>query len=109
MTSPSKEGLLAAAGAVEASHGAGGPDPKQTALAAIEGLTFADCFKFFDQRATDRDRQIAEMAETKDGEVEVDGAITSEGDDNGSYVLAWLWIDFEGTDLDKKLDEESAA
>lgn len=25
----------------------------------------------------------------------------SEGDDNGAYVLGWVWVDFEGTALDK--------
>lgn len=26
----------------------------------------------------------------------------SEGDDNGCYVRAWVWVDFSGTDLDKE-------
>lgn len=26
----------------------------------------------------------------------------SEGDDNGCYVQAWVWCDFEGTELDKE-------
>lgn len=26
----------------------------------------------------------------------------SEGDDNGCYVRAWVWVDFSGTELDKE-------
>lgn len=38
----------------------------------------------------------------KDGEVEVDdNAAVSEGDDNGAYVQAWVWVDFSGTPFDK--------
>lgn len=36
----------------------------------------------------------------------VDGEDVSEGDDNGAYVRAWLWVDFAGTEFDK--DEEGA-
>lgn len=28
-------------------------------------------------------------------------AMVSEGEDNGAYVRAWVWISFEGTALDK--------
>jgi hypothetical protein len=35
-------------------------------------------------------------------ELEIDeGAIVSEGDDNGVFVQAWVWVDFSGTELDK--------
>ena len=73
---------------------------KQKALAAIDGLTFADCAEFFDSRATERDRRVAEMIETSD-ELNVDWSITSEGDDNGAWVLCWAWASFADTDLDK--------
>jgi len=75
-------------------------------LVAIDGLTFADCVRFFDERATERERAIAELAATREGEVEVDNAIVSESDDNGAYVLAWLWVDFAGTAFDKDNDED---
>lgn len=75
-------------------------DPKQEALAAIEGLEFSDVFRFFNDKATDRDKAIADMVATDD-ELEVDGAITSEGGDNGSWVLAWTWVDFNGTPFTK--------
>jgi hypothetical protein len=31
-----------------------------------------------------------------------DDAKVSEGDDNGAYVQAWVWVSFEGTPLDKE-------
>lgn len=51
----------------------------------------------------------------KDGEIEIGdendkrGYMVSESDDNGAYVRAWVWIDFEGTPLDKNTasDEET--
>lgn len=75
---------------------------EQTAkrLAAIPGLTISDVLPFFYARATKRDKQIARMLITHD-ELERDGAITSEGTDNGAFVLAWAWVDFSGTKLDK--------
>ena len=30
----------------------------------------------------------------------------SEGDDNGAYVRAWVWVDFAGTKLEKESDDE---
>ena len=30
-----------------------------------------------------------------------DNARISEGDDNGCYVQAWVWLDFSGTQFDK--------
>lgn len=74
---------------------------KLKALAAIEGLTFADCLTFFDAKASDRDRAIAAMVDTTD-ELEVDQAILSEGEDNGSWVNAWTWVPFAGTEFDKE-------
>lgn len=40
----------------------------------------------------------------RDGELELDeNAKTkiSEGDDNGAYIQAWMWVSFDDTDLDK--------
>lgn len=52
-----------------------------------------------------RHKKIVEMAKAKhhrDGEVEIDGnALLSEGDSNGTYVQAWVWVDFAGTEFDK--------
>lgn len=49
---------------------------------------------------------IIEMASKKyerEGTLEIDdNTVVSEGDDNGAYVQAWVWVDFTGTPLDKK-------
>jgi len=67
--------------------------------------------------ATKRDMKILDIAQdmryVRDGEVEIDNpcdgiATISEGDDNGAYVLAWVWADFSGTDLDKEDESKSA-
>ena len=61
-----------------------------------------------------RDERIIQMARrlvtpkgTSDRFVEIDDDIDetsiSEGEDNGAWVKAWVWVDFEGTDLDKEL------
>lgn len=34
-------------------------------------------------------------------------AAISEGDDNGAYVQAWLWVDFSCTELDKSVKDEA--
>lgn len=52
--------------------------------------------------------QLAWEQRGKDGEIEFDyGDVpdeegVSEGDDNGCYVRAWVWVDFADTDLDKE-------
>ena len=41
--------------------------------------------------------------DSKEGELEIDAeALLSEGDDNGTYVAAWVWVDFAGTEFDKE-------
>lgn len=45
----------------------------------------------------------AQQAYHREGEVEVDdGAELSEGEDNGTYVQAWVWVSFAGTEFDKE-------
>lgn len=74
---------------------------------AIEnGMTFGDAVSAFAERNTQRDLKIIELARSEyesEGECELDdpGCIVSEGDDNGAYVLAWMWVSFDGTDLSK--------
>lgn len=75
---------------------------KQKALASIKGLVLSDCIAFFDARASERDKKIADLVEAIDAELEVDNALISEGDDNGAYVLCWAWVSFSGTDFDKE-------
>ncbi|CCG43339.1 hypothetical protein [Magnetospirillum molischianum] len=53
---------------------------------------------------------IAREQHHVDGEVEIDDpadgiATISEGDGNGAYVLAWVWADFSGTELNKEGDD----
>jgi len=72
-------------------------------------LNFADCVEFFGER-NDRQRRIAARARlrlTHEGELEIDDrTVISEADDNGSYVMAWVWLDFAGVPgLDKELDK----
>lgn len=44
----------------------------------------------------------------REGELEFDyDAIASEGDDNGAYLQAWVWVDFGGTNLDKHQSVDS--
>jgi len=73
----------------------------QWALEDIPGLTLGECLLFFYNKATERDRTIASLCVPKDLVFEIDGAIVSEGEDNGAYVLGWRWVPFEGTALDK--------
>jgi len=85
-------------------------------LAKIEGLKFADCVRFFADRDGDehksntpdereRHLSIVQMAKDeyhRDGEIEVDDTtVLSEGEDNGAYVCAWVWVGFAGTAYDK--------
>lgn len=53
-----------------------------------------------------RRRAILELARKhheEDGQVEIDdNAQLSEGNDNGCYVQAWVWVDFNDTPFDKK-------
>lgn len=43
----------------------------------------------------------------KDGETEVDSNTrTSEGNDNGAYLLTWTWVSFAGTKFDNKEEED---
>lgn len=57
-----------------------------------------------------RRKAIVAMAfdiHVRDGEVEVDdNAVVSEGEDNGAYVQAWVWVDFARTEFDKEPEEE---
>ncbi len=57
-----------------------------------------------------RREQIVEMAREslgREGAIEFDDdAVVSEGSDNGAYVEGWIWVDFEGTPLDKAKDEQ---
>jgi hypothetical protein len=50
--------------------------------------------------------QMARKAHAVDGVCEIsDDAEVSDGDDNGAYVQAWVWVDFQGTEHDKEKKE----
>jgi hypothetical protein len=55
------------------------------------------------RRAKIIDLAIEQHGMGEDCDVDSD-AIVSEGDDNGCYVSAWVWVNFEGTDLDKETE-----
>jgi hypothetical protein len=61
--------------------------------------------KTIKQRRTKREQAVFELAEStmdKEGELEFDiFCAVSEGDDNGAYVQAWVWVPFDGTALCK--------
>jgi hypothetical protein len=78
---------------------------KLRALAKIKGLNFSDCVQFFGEK-TGRERRTAAIARSRlsdEGQLEIDDTtVISEGEDNGSYVMAWVWVDFTGVaGLDK--------
>lgn len=57
----------------------------------------------------ERRKAIVELAQETyhcEGSVEIDDdAKLSEGDDNGIYVQAWVWVDLDGTPFDKEGDD----
>jgi hypothetical protein len=65
-----------------------------------------NCGLLIDPAAEARRVAIVKMARDEHycgGEVEVDdNALLSEGDDNGTYVQAWVWVGFAGTEFDKE-------
>ncbi len=71
------------------------------AVAQIDKVTVDVCNITKDEH---RDQAIRELAETKRRSgVEIEfneGCPVSEGDDNGAYVLGWVWVPFAGTALD---------
>lgn len=62
---------------------------------------------------TERDNLIVQIARDnheRDGVLEIDSpTVISEGDDNGAYVQAWVWVGFDGTELDKEGEEHAGA
>ena len=62
-------------------------------------------------QSEERRFQIMELAReqcAQEGVVEIDdSAQVSEGEDNGCYVQAWVWVDFSDTDFDKEREEKN--
>lgn len=76
------------------------PEERQAAFTTLveDGLTFAECMTVFAAKDTDPMHEWycteARDTLTREGEVEVDDTtIVSGSDDNGEYVLAWVWVD----------------
>ena len=74
----------------------------ESADALTDNGLCVDCHMEVEERRLD----IIELAREHHGEegaVEIDdNAQLSEGDDNGCYVQAWVWVDFAGTKFDKE-------
>ncbi len=52
--------------------------------------------------------ELAREQRQEEGLVEIDDdARLSEGNDNGCYVAAWVWVDFADTKFDKQMEEKS--
>ncbi len=52
--------------------------------------------------------QLAREQLADEGRVEIDDdAVVSDGDDDGCYVAAWVWVAFEGTQFDKEKEKET--
>lgn len=46
---------------------------------------------------------LARQGYQREGTLEIDdGAVISEGGENGAYVQAWVWVSFSGTELDRE-------
>jgi hypothetical protein len=62
-------------------------------------------------QAEDRRSDIIDLARAQreqEGLVEIDdNALLSEGNDNGCYVAAWVWVDFAGTKWDKEKGKDN--
>jgi hypothetical protein len=77
----------------------------QSAEVLTDGGVCVDCHI----ESEDRRFEIVELAREQwhqEGSVEIDDeAKLSEGNDNGCYVAAWVWIDFAGTKFNKQMEE----
>ena len=69
--------------------------------------TEIDLTEMSDSERDEAIRKLARDLYQRDGDLEFDeGCLVSEGDDNGAYVEAWKWVDFEGTDFNKSDGED---
>ena len=62
-------------------------------------------------QAEERRCEIIELARQQreiEGAVEIeDKALLSEGNENGCYVAAWVWVDFAGSNFDKQKEQDN--
>lgn len=53
---------------------------------------------------------LAKAQHHSEGSCEIDEhPVISEGDDNGAYVQAWMWVDFADTEYDKEKEKNEDA
>jgi hypothetical protein len=51
--------------------------------------------------------ELAREQRQEEGAIEIDdNAQVSEGNDNGCYLAAWVWVDFADTKFDKQKGQE---
>ena len=83
-------------------------------------MTFTEAIREYEnsrrltEEQKERERAIVGLAQgldiVEEGVLEVDdNAVISEGSDNGAYVMAWVWVDFHETPLDKETKAGNAA
>lgn len=62
-----------------------------------EGATFGDFLELYAAANTERDKALIAKARAqhhREGEVEIDDTTICSGtEDEGDYVLAWVWVD----------------
>jgi len=63
-----------------------------------DGLEFQDCIEVFGENENNQFVLAAREFHHKDGVLEIDDTtVVSESEDNGAYVMSWVWVD--GSDL----------
>jgi hypothetical protein len=82
------------------------PEELQQGLTALidRGLKFGTCVRAFAEKQSPEELKYSELARNRnrDGELEVDEtSVVSLSDDNGAYVMAWLWVNGPDSDHDK--------
>lgn len=80
-------------------------------LVEKEGLTFGTCVSVFAEHRDETDLAFVTAAQLQavEGELEVDdNAMTSRADDEeGCYVMAWVWVDGPLAGAELNVGEES--
>ena len=77
----------------------------QSAEGLTDGGLCADCYTQSEERRC-AIIELARQQRQEEGLVEIDtNACLSEGNDNGCYVQAWVWVDFAETRFNKEKGE----
>jgi hypothetical protein len=71
------------------------------------GLDFSAIVPMFAELAQHSPYVAAAQRMAKDGEIEVDNpAVVSKGDDDGAYVMAWMWVSNRQAGFDIEYEPE---